>query len=283
MHKDENDNSMIHHLLNSMPMDIYEGRSSIEMEYLVNSPFCENSPFMLATGYDKEILQHVPFFCLVKYLLKYIDNVKALKLTAQGNLPTKIVKEMVNLNIIHEPWLDEKANKQIKEFDSLTVSTTKIVAELAGLTKVKSNKIVLSKKAKQYIDKNDDISLFHELFKAYTLRFDWSYNDYYGENDIAQLGFAFTLDLLDKYGSISRDFNFYADKYRIALIEAFEEQEVKGEKVIDKFFDDCYIHRTFDIFLKWFGLVFVTVENEQMKTDYTVEKSYIFNALFKFD
>jgi hypothetical protein len=283
MQQDENNNSMIHHLLNSMPMDIYDGRSPIEMEYLINDPFCENSPMILQKTYNKEVLNHVPFFCLVKKLLVTINEVKALKMTSHGNLSTKLVKELVKMDFIHEPWLLEKEEKMIKEFDSIAVSTARIIAELAGLTKLKSNELTLSKKAKQILDNEDDITLFHEIFKTYTLRFDWSYNDYFGENEVGQLGFAFTLDLLDKYGSISRDLNFYAEKYCQGLIEAFLEQEATGVKVIDIYFNDCYIERTFGQFLRWFGLIFVTNENIQIETDCKVEKSYIFNSLLKFD
>lgn len=266
-----------------MPMDIYDGRSPIEMEYLVNDPFCENSPLVLLRDFDKEALEHVPFFCLVKKLLTVIDEAGSLKLTAQGNLPTKLVKDLNNINFIHEPWLDEKEDKIIKEFDSLTISSARIIAELAGFTKKIKNQLTLSKKCKQMLDKEDDIAMFYEIFKAFTLKFDWSYNDYFGDNEVGQLGFAFTLDLVEKYGTTENTYAFYAEKYRQALIEAFIEQEAMGKKVINNFFDEAFMHRSFDLFMHWFGLIFVTDDNSPSFKNYKIQKSPIFNTLFRFD
>jgi hypothetical protein len=171
MYPEDSNDPMFHHLINSMPMDIYDGRSSNEMEYLVNEPFCENSPLVLLQDYDKEILKNVPFFCLMKQMLLMIYESKGIKLTAQGNLPTKMVKELYLMKFIEEPWLEEKADKTIKEFDSVAISAAKIIAELAGFTKKKTNELILSKKANLFIKNKDDITLFHEIFKTYTMKF----------------------------------------------------------------------------------------------------------------
>lgn len=278
-----NNEEMLQHLLDSMPIDDYEGRSSKEMHYMVYEPFCNNSPFTIKSDINQKVLQNVPFYCLVKFLLETINTTQPVKLTSRGYLPPKIVKKVYSKQFLEEQFFDEKIEKIVREPESIAVTNARIISELAGLIKNRKGEISITKKGMKLLQEENHAELFSEIFKAFTTKFNWSFNDGYGDNNIAQFGFAYTLEILSKYGTISRNVDFYQKKYKQAFGNILMQNIKSDEDFTEKDFSHCYIIRTINRFLVWFGLVFIADDQIMLKEDYYLEKSNIFNSLFSFD
>ncbi|MEX2404025.1 MAG: hypothetical protein WD625_07820, partial [Balneolales bacterium] len=114
-------------------------------------------------------------------------------------------------------------------------------------------KLSLTKKADKLLD--DKQNLLRLLFDTFASKFNWAYFDGFGQNNIGQLGFGFTLVLLSKYGNKKRPDSFYAEKYFTAFPELLQtvESNVYSTREDDAF--RCYSLRTFSRFLAYFGLI----------------------------
>jgi hypothetical protein len=111
----------------------------------------------------------------------------------------------------------------------------------------------------------------------------WSFNDGYPEQPIGQLGWAFSVIMLDKFGDQPQTADFYADKYLRAFpkfISFFRHDFSTPERQ----FYRCYSVRTFDRFFLWFG--FVTVDKQKIFLDLDNDKlkrTELVKGIFKID
>jgi hypothetical protein len=127
-----------------------------------------------------------------------IDKNGEIKLTSKGFLPTKIVSELYQQGFLKENHIEKGFSKLYKETDSMTVNISRILIELAGLTKKRNGKLSLTKTATKIL--SDNYELLRLILVTFATKFNWAYYDGYGENQIGQLGYGFTLTLLSKYG-----------------------------------------------------------------------------------
>lgn len=245
----------IQDLYNNSPIEEFEGRSPSEMAYILYKPFDSASPFQFKKHADKELLQNIPFIKLTHYFLQLIRDQEPLKLTVQDNLPVKIVKKIYEQRILTEEFIETGISKLYKERDSYIVHTTRIVSELARLIKRRNNKMTLTNNGRKILEDDDIYGLFKELFKAYTTRFNWAYNDGYGDNPVGRLGFALTLEQLIKYGDKERQDTFYGEKYLKAFPTLLEYARPLSFKTREQDIIDCFSLRTFNRFMDLFGLI----------------------------
>jgi hypothetical protein len=271
-------------LQNNRPIDEFEGRSPSEMHYLLNKTFDKDSPMQFRAQVSKEVLSQIPFLKLTEFYLRQIEEQGPLKLTAKGNMPVKLVKMLYGQKFIVEKYIELGFCKLNKEEDSLSVQTTRIISEVARLTKKKNNKISLTNKAKKFLDKDDKYGLFKELFIAFTTRFNWAYFDKYGEHPTGNLGFAFTLELLSKYGDKEREDTFYGKKYLLAFPSLLEFARFTSYITPEKDMINCFSIRTFDRFAELFG--FITIEEkgpDRVRQKKYIKKTAILDQLIVFD
>jgi len=118
-------------------------------------------------------------------------NAGELQLTQKGYLPTRIVGELYNKSYILDDFVERGITKLRKETDCLTIELTKILMLLAGIVKKRNNKLSLTKSGKNLL--SDRRRLLKLLITTFGLKFNWAYFDLYGENQIGQLGFGFSL------------------------------------------------------------------------------------------
>lgn len=235
--------------------------------------FTEDGPIRLNRLEDYEYDQ-IPIFRQVKHLCKIIEEAKWLKLTATGNLPVKVVLELFPLGVLD--WYYKKyPNKIKKENDAEAVQLTKILLELSGITKKKGNALSLTKRGEKLIKDN------HELLKAilttYSYKFNWSYFDGYGDNNLGQFGFGFTLIALAKYGSEFREDAFYSTiSFTLLSLFRYAQDLSRPQR--------AYSVRLFSRFMQNFGLVeldeksnFLLGEND------SVRRTELFDKLIKID
>jgi hypothetical protein len=127
----------------------------------------------------------------------------------------------------------------------------------------------LKKATIKLLDTNNRLQIFRKFFQAFTEKFLWSYNDLYPEQPIGQLGWAFSVIMLEKYGDQPHTVDFYADKYLNAFpmfIIFFQPSYSTPE---EQFFS-CYGIRSFYRFFLWFG--FVTVDKQKKYLDIETDK-----------
>ena len=229
---------------NNREIPDFEGYSPFEMHHILHSPFEGYSPIILQKFADSEFSK-CPMFNLVKYYLDLLKNLGEIKLTAKGFLPTKIVHEIYSQGFLEEYQILSGISKLYKETDSLTVNLTRLLPELASLTKKRNGKVSLTKTGERIASNNQE--LLELIFKTMTQKFSWAYYDHYENQQVGQFGFGFSLILLSKYGGEKRLDNFYSDKYLKAFPQ-FLESIIPTYGTVDKYVGNCYSLRTMERF-----------------------------------
>lgn len=265
------------HEQNNLSIPDFEGYSPFEIHHILHFTFEPNSPIILQKLADSDCLE-CPMFNLVKYYLDLVKNKGKIKLTAKGFLPTKIVQEIYFQGFLEEYLFSSGISKLYKESDSLTVNLTRLLAELAGLTKKRNGKISLTKTGEKIAFDNQ--KLFELIFKTMTQKFSWSYYDLYEDEQIGQFGFGFSLILLSKYGAEKRLDYFYAEKYLKAFPQ-FSESITPTYGTAEQYVGNCYSVRTFERFLIYFGLIEIEKLGEMLDRKNFIIKTKLFDKLIK--
>jgi len=96
--------------------------------------------------------------------------------------------------------------------------------------------------------------------KIYGEKFNWAHLDGYIENSIGQLGFGFSVILLNKYGAEKQTDIFYNEKYFKAYPMLMDNISFPTYTTKEQYAGHCYSLRTFDRFLSFFGCVRIEQE-----------------------
>lgn len=260
---------------NNRPIPEFEGYSPFEMHKILHFTFAMESPLKLEklseTDYKK-----IPMLNQIKYLIDLIDKNREIKLTNKGFLPTKIVSDLYSQGFLKDESIEKGISKLYKETDSATIHLTRILLELAGLTKKRNGKISLTKSSQKIIGDNEE--LLRHIFLTFTNKFNWAYYDGYGDNQIGQLGYGFSLILLSKYGQEKRLNSFYAERYFRAYPQLLNSIK-PGYGTVERYSTNCYSLRTFDRFLKYFGLINIEEERKGMDSIKYVSKTEVYDEL----
>ncbi len=263
------------HDQNNLAKPEFEGYSPSEMHQILHFTFGTNSPIQIQNLSEQEY-QKIPIFNLIKYLAELIRKNGEIKLTAKGYLPTKFVADIYAQGFMNDHYLELRNIQQIKEVDSTSVTLTRILLELSGLAKKRNGKLSLTKAADKILP--DNFELLRLIFTTFGSKFNWAYFDGYDEDNIGQLGFGFTLILLSKYGNEMQTDAFYAYKYFEAfpnLLDAIE----PTYGTLEKYSTNCYSLRTFEIFLKYFGVVEIEKIGKAWDTVTNIYKTELFDKM----
>ena len=255
----------------------FEGYSPTEMQFILYDTFGKNSPIQLLELSEPDY-NNIPILKQIKYLLKIIDEKGELRLTAKGFLPTKIVSNIYDQEFIKDEMIESGISKLYKETDSMSINLTRILSELSGIIKKRNKKLSLTKKGKKEL--NDNRKLFENIITTFGTRFNWAYYDGYGNNQIGQLGFGFSLILISKYGSEKREDSFYSKKYLSAFPLLIEQIEPSNFRPREKQASDCYSLRTFDRFLDYFGIIKIESEAKWNSKKF-IKKTELYDKLIK--
>lgn len=262
---------------NNREIPDFEGYSPFEMHHILHFTFDSNSPIILQKLADLDCLK-CPMFNLVKYFLNLVNEKGEIKLTGKGFLPTKIVQDIYNQGFLEEYQFSFGISKLYKESDSLTVNLTRLLAELAGLTKKRNGKISLTKAGEKIT--SDNQKLFDLIFKTMTQKFSWAFYDGYEDQQIGQFGFGFSLILLSKYGEEKQLDNFYSKKYLKAFPQ-FLESITPTYGTVEEYASNCYSVRTFQRFLSFFGLIEMEKQGNGLDRKIFIKKTELFDKLIK--
>ncbi len=274
-------NDEIEHLRNEMnnrKIKEFEGYSPNEMQFILYNPLDKDSPIKLKRLSEADF-KKVPILNQIKYFLRIIDEAGELKLTPKGYLPVKIVTDIYNRKYMTDGYIESGMYKLYNEKRSMTVHLTRILAEMSGLIKKRKNKLSLTNKGKEVL--SDDYTLLKIIFLTYGMKLNWAYLDRFGDHEVGQLGFGFSLILLSKYGYKKKPDSFYAGKYFSAFPAIIEQVEPIFFESKENEFKRCYSTRTFDKFLKFFGLVEIDTVGKWGHEKKFVKKTELFDKMIK--
>ena len=260
---------------NNRSIPEFEGYSPFEMHKILHFTFAIDSPLRLQKLTDSDY-KKIPILNQIKYLTDLIEKNGEIKLTNKGFLPTKIVSDLYEQGFLIDDHIKKGISKLYKETDSMTVNLTRILIELSGLTKKRKGKLSLTKSSKKTLEDNE--RLLRQIFLTFTNKFNWAYYDRYGENQIGQLGYGFSLILLSKYGQTKRLDSFYAEKYFIAYPKLLDSLE-PTYGTLERYSTMCYSIRTFERFLDYFGLITIEEERQGFDSIKYITKTDLFDRL----
>jgi hypothetical protein len=255
----------------------FEGLSPIHMQFVLYSFFSPECPIQLNLITEADVAL-IPIMQIATYIIEAIQATKngELKLTTKGNLPQKLVGEIIDKAGMRELY-DEVHYKKINEEDAMPIHFAKILLDLSKIVKKRDNKYSLTKNGEKII--KDPTRFFITLLENYCYQFNWAYYGYDDSEDCARIGFGFSIYLLHKYGDVKREDDFYAEKYLKAFPKILHEFQEKPYGSKANQFQNCYNNRTFNRFMRFFGLA----ETEQAKLlePTYVTKTALFDRLVK--
>lgn len=234
----------------------FEGLSPHQMFLLMNKPFSPDSPVIFKTAPRLDLIDTAPLMQVCSLLLRTIGAENGIKLTPKGYLPRKIVSEIHHLNLYNAVNSKHPQLKPLNEIDSVPAAYTRTLLQLAGLVKVRLNKLTMTKKASAV---SDSFLLFRTLFTIYITNFHNGYLDGYSNDNIGNVGTLYVIYLLKRYGFERKEASFYASLYFKAFPDLLSE-DLQGPHNHMEHAHDCFTYRTFDKGLFMFGLTDIEYE-----------------------
>lgn len=250
-------------LQNTKSIAKFNGFTAEQMFQMINSPLGKECPVQLRKLSNSEI-EEIPFLKQALYLLRFLSE-KELKLTPQGYIPPKLVKELYELGL--SDWSAD-SYKQKLESRVEVVQVLRIALKECGFIKVRDGKMSLTTKGGRII--KDYNALLYALMVFLLFEFNTGYFDLNNDIEIGNVGRLYSLWLLHHYGDIWRQKNFYAEAY----FKAFPGLSPSA----------CYEFRTFDRVFHYIGLCDINQTKEDRGFDFgnKTRKREILDKIFTF-
>ena len=233
------------------PLDVFCGLSPAQMHRLLYDPFGKESP----ARFNLELtdIPEIPILRILKQILTGLSQ-GGLKMTAKGNLPANFIRS-VAFNYYGEEGFQEKTRYggYRKEQDWGEIHTVRLTADLAGFIKKEKGRFRLTQKGERVFSQGMDGKTFLDLFKAYTVKFNWAYRDGYPQMHIIQNSFLFTLFCLQRFGGETRSGVFYAEIFLRAFPIALNEMSLPY-RTPEEGTRRCFSLRALERFASFFGL-----------------------------
>ncbi len=238
---------------NAAPLDELCGLSPEQLNRFLYHSF--ESPGLIDFNLELNSFPGAPLFRLFSFLLSATAR-EELKATSQGNLPVKFVQTAALSYYGEQGYLERRRYISFRtETDFPMLHTVRLLAVMAGFIRRQKGCFRLTKNGSAVVEKGMNGQAFFKIFKAYTGKFNWGYNDRYPEIYFIQHAFLFTLLLLQKYGDAFRPASFYEDLFLFAFPKVIS--------VVPDVFDDtredtlkhCFSLRSLSRFAHFFGFV----------------------------
>ncbi len=271
-------------LHNNTPVDEFCGLTPTEIDHLLYEPFGEASILKFQTEIDDTTLDRIPFFRICEELLRIVQREGFIKLTPLGALQRKVLQELYAHRFILEEFIESGISKLTREEDSPALSTVHITTVLTRGLRKTNGKLKLTKQGEKFLEPGYRVEFLKRILQEFTSRFNWGYNDGYTEEPVGQLGWGFSLFLLDKFGDEERPLQFYADKFLRAFPPLLDFFPPIYSSTPETQFARCYGVRTFSRFLEWFGFAMIRGKRGALvDLDRMVERSDVMHKVFRFE
>ena len=262
---------------NNKPIDDFEGYSATEMDYILYDTFGEKSPIKLLKMKESDY-NSIPILNIIKYTCTLIENEGEIKLTQTGALSRRIVLDIYAKGFFKEDFIEKGYVKLLKEADSIIIHLCKNLILVSKLVKVRNNKISMTESGRKIIGNNHE--LLKLIFLTFGHRFNMAYYDLYGDNNIGNIGFGYSIFLVSRFGVVKRPGTYYSKKYFRAFPNLLSSLVPNYYHSAESQADSCYSLRTFERFFDYFGLINIKYSGK-WHTDVSLIKTELFDKLIK--
>jgi hypothetical protein len=267
---------------NRTPNKDFDGLSPNQMKDLIYNLFNENCILQTKTDLTMEVLDGTGFFRVCETFMKIVQNAENLKLTAKGNLPQKVIKELHDSQFIKSLVSDKDYKLHYVESNFMYIHNAHLLCKACGLLKKKNNALSLTAYGKKLIQPEKRNELFTVIFDNFIFTFNWAYNDQYPDVMNGRFGIGFTIYLVSKYGRQNLPVKFYVDKYKTAFPTLINEYPTDYYLSQSHLFYNIYKLRAFERFLDWFNLVEIKETGRySLNEDASVKATHLFYEVFK--
>jgi len=221
---------------NSAPRSDLNGLSPEDMHNIMYDPFRDQCVVQL-NKLDKNQYELVPLIRQALFLLNTL-NEKDLKLTKLGWLPLKIVADAYRIG--QPEWIiEELKQKRINEYEAGAVWMARIILELLGWIKTRKGVLSLTVKGRKAFSNIDAAA--NEVLRFSLVGVGLHTFDAVEDDRIGNLGIAYSVWLLNQFGSEWHFGSFYQEHYQ------------KAFNFPDKY--TIYETRVFSRLFYWLGIV----------------------------
>jgi len=221
---------------NSAPRSDLNGLSPEDMHNIMYDPFRDQCVVQL-NKLDKNQYELVPLIRQALFLLNTL-NEKDLKLTKLGWLPLKIVADAYRIG--QPEWIiEELKQKRINEYEAGAVWMARIILELLGWIKTRKGVLSLTVKGRKAFSNIDAAA--NEILRFSLVGVGLHTFDAVEDDRIGNLGIAYSVWLLNQFGSEWHFGSFYQEHYQ------------KAFNFPDKY--TIYETRVFSRLFYWLGIV----------------------------
>lgn len=221
---------------NSAPRSDLNGLSPEDMHNIMYNPFRDQCVVQL-NKLDKNQYELVPLIRQALFLLNTL-NEKDLKLTKLGWLPLKIVADAYRIG--QPEWIiEELKQKRINENEVGAVWMARIILELLGWIKTRKGVLSLTVKGRKAFSNIDAAA--NEILRFSLVGVGLHTFDAVEDDRIGNLGIAYSVWLLNQFGSEWHFGSFYQEHYQ------------KAFNFPDKY--TIYETRVFSRLFYWLGIV----------------------------
>lgn len=221
---------------NSAPRSDLNGLSPEDMHNIMYDPFRDQCVVQL-NKLDKNQYELVPLIRQALFLLNTL-NEKDLKLTKLGWLPLKIVADAYRIG--QPEWIiEELKQKRINEYEVGAVWMARIILELLGWIKTRKGVLSLTIKGRKAFSNIDAAA--NEILRFSLVGVGLHTFDAVEDDRIGNLGIAYSVWLLNQFGSEWHFGSFYQEHYQ------------KAFNFPDKY--TIYETRVFSRLFYWLGIV----------------------------
>ncbi|AAV82454.1 UNVERIFIED_ORG: SEC-C motif-containing protein [Idiomarina abyssalis] len=242
--------------INTTPHKDFCGLAPGQVNNWLYAPFPELEGITINTPSD---LSTSPVMRYLKLMLETaLANGGQIKATAKGNLPAALVKEASAFlpEFAVAPFeraisISEFAGANEDKFNALHYC--RVLAKIAGIFKLKSNKFHVSAWAKHQYQRAGLESFFPIMLETAVYKYNWGYFDLW-ENEIPLQHFwLFMLWRLQHHKSHERLVDEMIQAFPDLLNELYEEEYMSDRDKLAVLIESRFIHR----FLQFFGFVMV--------------------------
>lgn len=197
---------------NSAPRSDFNGLSPEDMHNIMYDPFRDQCVVQL-NKLDKNQYELVPLIRQALFLLNTL-NEKDLKLTKLGWLPLKIVADAYRIG--QPEWIiEELKQKRINEYEVGAVWMARIILELLGWIKTRKGVLSLTVKGRKAFSNIDAAA--NEILRFSLVGVGLHTFDAVEDDRISNLGIAYSVWLLNQFGSEWHFGSFYQEHYQKAF------------------------------------------------------------------
>lgn len=197
---------------NSAPRSDLNGLSPEDMHNIMYNPFRDQCVVQL-NKLDKNQYELVPLIRQALFLLNTL-NEKDLKLTKLGWLPLKIVADAYRIG--QPEWIiEELKQKRINEYEVGAVWMARIILELLGWIKTRKGVLSLTVKGRKAFSNIDAAA--NEILRFSLVGVGLHTFDAVEDDRIGNLGIAYSVWLLNQFGSEWHFGSFYQEHYQKAF------------------------------------------------------------------